>query len=171
MLRQLKDTPKHLRIEVHFKGSRATVSNMVETVRDRPELLLFPDDRKREPTGFTLALTNDMGAKKGKTKGSFVQVAMDQTIGFYREVLQKVDKYVAPAPKLKAEPEPVEEEQPKKVAPPPHLTTDIDGDGLSDRNEKHVYQPDAMADDADGDDVKDHDEIFHPGTDPTLSDN
>lgn len=170
MLRQLKDTPKHLRIEVHFKGSRTTVSNMVETVRDRPELLLFPDDPRREPTAFTLALTNDMGAKKGKTKGSFVQIAMDQTIGFYRDVLQKVDKYVAPAPKLKAEPEPVEEEL-KPKPPPVDTITDTDGDGISDHEERHVYKTDPMSPDTDDDGVSDHDEIFHTGTDPIVHDN
>ena len=64
----------------------------------------MPDDPRREPSAFTLALTRDMGNKRGKTKVSFVQVAMDQTFGSYRDVLQKVDKSVAPAPKLKASP-------------------------------------------------------------------
>jgi hypothetical protein len=174
IMRQLKDTPDDLRIEVHFKGTRTTISNMVEKVRARPELLLLPDDPRREPTAFTLALTRDMGTKRGKTKGSFVQVAMDQTIGFYRDVLQKVDKYVAPAPKLKAEPEPVEDEpkpKPKPKPPPVDTTTDTDGDGLSDHAEVHVYKTDPMTPDTDGDGVSDHDEVFNTGTDPIVHDN
>ncbi|MFV1969080.1 MAG: hypothetical protein ACC628_26970 [Pirellulaceae bacterium] len=171
MMRQLKDTPNDLRIEVHFKGTRTTITNMVEKVRDKPDLLLLPADPRREPTAFTLAVTRDMGNKRGRGQGSFVGVAMDQTIGFYREVLQKVDKYVAPAPKLKAEPEPEDDEKPKRVAPTPDLATDTDGDGLSDHDERHVYQTDPMRADTDGDGVNDHDEIYNTSTDPIVHDN
>ena len=170
MMRQLKDTPNDLRIEVHFKGTRTTITNMVEKVRDKPDLLLLPADPRREPTAFTLAVTRDMGSKRGKGQGSFVKLAMDQTIGFYRDVLQKVDKYVAPAPKLEAEPEPEEDEKPKRVAPTPDPTTDTDGDGLSDHDERHVYQTDPIRTDTDGDGVNDHDEIFNTGTDPNVHD-
>ena len=143
---------------------------MVEKVRDKPDLLLLSADPQREPTAFTLAVTRDMGNKRGKGQGSFVGVAMDQTIGFYREVLQKVDKYVAPAPKLKAEPEPEEDEKPKRVAPTPDPTTDTDGDGLSDHDERHVYQTDPIRADTNGNGVNDHDEIFNTGSDPTVHD-
>ena len=170
MMRQLKDTPNDLRIEVHFKGTRTTITNMVEKVRDKPDLLLLSADPQREPTAFTLAVTRDMGNKRGKGQGSFVGVAMDQTIGFYREVLQKVDKYVAPAPKLKAEPEPEEDEKPKRVEPTPDLTIDTDGNGLSDHDERHIYQTDPIRADTDGDGVNDHDEIFTAGSDPTVDD-
>jgi len=43
-MRQLKDTPNDLRIEVHFKGTRTTITNMVEKVRDKPDLLLLSAD-------------------------------------------------------------------------------------------------------------------------------
>ena len=138
VLKPLKDTPKELRIEVHFKGTRTTISNMMEKVRDRPELLLLPDDPKREPTAFTLAMTRDMGTRRGRTQGSFVRVAMDQTIGFYRDVLQKVDKWVPPAPKLKVSSETEEESSTKVVDPPMDTSADSDGDGLSDHDEVHV---------------------------------
>ena len=171
MMRQLKDTPSDLRIEVHFKGTSTTISNMVEQVREKPDLMLLPADPRRKPTAFTLAVTRDMGSKRGKGQGSFVRVAMDQTIGFYRDVLQKVDKYVAPAPKLKAEPEPVREE-PTPTPPPLDQTTDTDGDGISDHDEVYVYKTDPMTDDTDDDGGSaGHDEIFDTGTDPIVHDN
>ena len=65
---------------------------MVESVRSRPESLLLADDTKREPTAFTLALTRDMGGKRGKSKGSFAAESMEQTLAFYGDVLQKVTR-------------------------------------------------------------------------------
>ena len=111
ILRQLRDTPSDLRIEVHFSNVRATTSDMVESVRSRPESLLLADDTKREPTAFTLALTRDMGGKRGKSKGSFAAESMEQTLAFYGDVLQKVTRWTPPAPKLKKVEEKEEEDE------------------------------------------------------------
>ncbi len=106
ILRQLKDTPSDLRIEVHYPRTRSTTSDMVDIARQRPEVLLLPDDTRREPSGFTIALTRDMGSKRGKTRGSFADETMRQTLDFYGDALQKVNKWTPPAPKLKkVEPE------------------------------------------------------------------
>ena len=101
ILRQLKDTPSDLRVEVHYARTRTTTSGMVDTAKTRPEVLLLPDDTRREPTAFTIAMTGDMGAKRGKTRGSFADDTMRQTLDFYGEALQKVSKWTPPAPKLK----------------------------------------------------------------------
>ena len=126
ILRQLKDTPSDLRIEVHYPRTRTTTSDMVETVRSRPELLLLPDDTRREPTAFTVALTRDMGTKRGKTRGSFVAESMHQTVGFYGDVLQKVSKWTPPAPRLK-KPEPE-----KSPSPAPDQGDDVSGHSIGD---------------------------------------
>jgi hypothetical protein len=61
---------------------------------------------------FTLAVTRDMGTKRGKAYGSFVAESMRQTLGFYGDVLQKVNKWTPPTPKLKKS----QDEQPSPVA-------------------------------------------------------
>lgn len=49
-----------MRIEVHYGGTTTTILNMVETIRSRLDMLLYPEDPRREPSAFTLALTHDM---------------------------------------------------------------------------------------------------------------
>lgn len=72
LLRQLRDAPEDLRIEVSFSKARATRSELLRDCRDDPERLLLEDDPKREPRTFTLALSKPMGRKQGRKEGSFV---------------------------------------------------------------------------------------------------
>lgn len=103
LLRQLKDVPADLRITVHFPRTRATSSLMIDAARERPQDLLLPDDPRKEPQSFGLALSRDMGDKRGKGRGSFVAETLDEVVDFYGEVLQKVQKWTPPPPKLQAE--------------------------------------------------------------------
>jgi hypothetical protein len=61
---------------------------------------LLPEDPKREPTAFDLALTSDMGTKRGTGNGSFVAEAQAQMLNFYGDVVQHVQKWAPKAPKL-----------------------------------------------------------------------
>ena len=104
MLRQLRDAPDDLRIEVAFSGARETTSLLLGSAREYPERLLSPTDRKREPRAITLALTRPMGGKRGKLRGSFVHDTRHQTIEFYRELVQNLRGWRPSPPKLAVEP-------------------------------------------------------------------
>jgi hypothetical protein len=100
ILKQLKDAPSDLRIEVSFNGSRETTSLLVSEAIAAPDRLLSPTDAKREPKAFTLALGRKMGQKRGKVPGSFVGDTKQQTLDFYRDVLQTLQPWTPKAPKL-----------------------------------------------------------------------
>lgn len=118
LLRQLKDVPSDLRITVHFPRTRATSSLMIDAARKRPQDLLLPDDPRKEPQSFGLALSRDMGDKRGKGRGSFVAETLDEVVDFYGEVLQKVRKWTPPPPKLQADKHTeARDESPEPAAP------------------------------------------------------
>lgn len=100
ILRQLKDAPADLRIEVSFASSRETTSLLVSEAQQHPERLLSPTDPKRDPKSFTLALGRKMGQKRGKGPGSFVGDTKQQTLDFYRDILQNLRAWTPKAPKL-----------------------------------------------------------------------
>ncbi len=124
MLRQLRDAPDDLRITVKFARTRATTSALLSAAREDVSVLLLPEDPKREPTAFSLALTSDMGTKRGTGNGSFVAETQAQMLTFYGEVVQHVQKWAPKAPKLS---ETAESESPlggsvlAKNSPPPSL--------------------------------------------------
>jgi hypothetical protein len=102
MLKQLKNAPADLRIEVGFNSTRETTSLLVSEAMASPDKLLSPTDPKREPKAFTLALGRKMGQKRGKGPGSFVGDTKQQTLDFYRDILQTLRAWTPKAPKLPA---------------------------------------------------------------------
>jgi hypothetical protein len=100
LLRQLKDTPGDLRVEVAFAGTRETTSLLLADAREDPKRLLSPTDPRREPRSLTLEASRPLGTKRGKGKGSFVADTRAQTIGFYRDQIQQLTAWRARAPKL-----------------------------------------------------------------------
>lgn len=106
LLRQLADAPGDLRVEAAFPSARQTTSELLSAVRENPDLLLHPQDPKREPKAFTLTLGRPMGSKRGKEEGSFVRETRRQIFDFYRDLVQNLKPWQAKAPKLReAEPE------------------------------------------------------------------
>ena len=105
LLRQLKDVPEDLRIEVRFPRGRHDMSELVSVARSNPSLLLYPGDRKRHPTKLDVALTRDMGTKGGKGRGSFVAETMNQVAELYRRVVQDIHKWAPRALRLSSEPQ------------------------------------------------------------------
>ncbi len=114
LLRQLKQADGGLRIDVRFANTRETASTMLADVVENPELLLSPTDPKRDPRTFRIALTRQMGSKRGKEAGSFARETRQQAIDFYRDVVQDLREWQAPAPKL---PIPKTEEELLEVQP------------------------------------------------------
>lgn len=107
LLRQLKDAPESLRIDVSFGRTREITSRLLGAARGAPESLLSPTDPKREPKSFTIALARDMGIKRGSGRGSFIDECRGQLIDFYRDALQDIQAWTARAPKLPDKPDDV----------------------------------------------------------------
>lgn len=111
LLRQLKEAPDDLRVDVRFARVRATRSELLKDCRRSPELLAMKDEPKREPRTFVVALSKPMGKKDGRKEGSFVAETQSQVTEFYRDLVQGLVPPRIKAPKLKADeeaPEPPE---------------------------------------------------------------
>jgi hypothetical protein len=104
LLRQLNAAPDDLRVDVTFPNARQTTSELLGTIRENPELLLYPQDPTRAPRSFRLTLGRQMGQKRGKEEGSFVRETRLQTFDFYRDLVQNLKPWQARAPKLREEP-------------------------------------------------------------------
>jgi hypothetical protein len=100
LLRQLKDAPDDLRIEAAFPNARFTTAATLGAVRNDPAPLCYPPEPSREPKSFVLARARPMGQKRGRSEGSFVRETSAQTVTFYRDFVQNLRPWQAPAPKL-----------------------------------------------------------------------
>ncbi|NOY56074.1 MAG: hypothetical protein GXP34_08810 [Actinobacteria bacterium] len=109
LLRQLKDAPPDTRIEVKFPHTRDSTSALVADVQKSPETVLLTSDPKKEPKAFVVAVTREMGEKRGKGHGSFVAITRAQVLDFYRDVVQNLTAWQPRPPKL-AEPKEAEKE-------------------------------------------------------------
>jgi hypothetical protein len=100
LLRQLKEAPTDLRIDVRFASTRQTTSELLGDCREHPDRVLLADDQSREPREFVLARTMPMGKKAGLDHGSFAAEIRRQTTDFYRDLVQNLRPPPAHAPKL-----------------------------------------------------------------------
>ncbi len=98
---------------LHVGLARHTTSELLGTIRDDVDKILYPADPRREPRSFTITLGRPMGQKRGKAEGSFVRETRAQTFDFYREIVQHLKAWQARPPKLR------EPEQPIPEAPSP----------------------------------------------------
>lgn len=141
MLGQLKHAPPELRIGTRFVHTSETTACLLEQVRADPTALLSPNDPKREPRLFELALSRPVGKKRGRAGGSFVEDTRRQAVSFYREIVQDLKPWRAPAPKLPEEPSEAGEHEaspdrpsrPEASQPPPTDPTLADSQRLSER--------------------------------------
>ncbi len=108
LIKQLTDAPDDLRVEAAFPNARVTTAALLGSVRKDPTVLFYPPDPQREPRAFVLAHSRPMGQKRGRAEGSFVRETSTQAVEFYRDLLQNLKRWTAPAPKLRAEPESTE---------------------------------------------------------------
>jgi hypothetical protein len=135
ILRQLRDAPVDLRIEVAFANRRETTSLLVGEAREYPQRLLHPSDQKREPRSFAVAMTRPMGLKRGKGPGSFVRETRRQVLEFYGTVIQDLKAWQARPPQLR-EPQ---GDVPRTAQPDPPPFSAVDerdlGEGIAPRDE------------------------------------
>ncbi|GAB2922118.1 TerD family protein [Rhodococcus aerolatus] len=103
VVRQLKDAPPALLVEVAFAGSADSTCEQLKDVRDSVAPLVL--DRTTEVKKFTLTLAAPLGTKRSGVKGGFVSSVVTAVEGFYREVVQPIKPWVPSAPRLPAEPD------------------------------------------------------------------
>jgi hypothetical protein len=112
LLRQLREAPDDLRIDVRFPHLREGRSELLGDCRESPECLLLPSDSKRQPHSFVLARSKAMGRKAGRGDGSFTADTCEQAITFYRDLVQDLRAPQPKAPQLAGEaPQPPEPEE------------------------------------------------------------
>jgi hypothetical protein len=143
LLRQLAGAPDDLRIDAAFPNARQTTSELLGSVRDNPELLLYPQDPARPPRAFILTMARAMGQKRGKAEGSFVRETRAQTFDFYRDLVQRLKPWQARAPKLHEEPAAQDVALTPQPDPPPFVAEQRDVGEAEDpqalpRDEQHV---------------------------------
>jgi hypothetical protein len=130
LLRQLRDAPPALRIDAAFPLIKETTSELLASAHENPDRLLMTADPRREPRTFKVAMSRELGMKRGKTSGSFVYETKQQVADFYRLVVQRLKPWQPGAPKL---PSPPEEGVPEASPRPPDFTaptTREPGEGL-----------------------------------------
>jgi len=111
LLRQLKNAPDTLRIEakaVHARGAGAT--DLLKNVRENPALLVA--DPTKALKSFQVALTAPMGSKRGRGRASFIDGVLDAVDAFYVQVLQQLKAWSTAPPRLRADVDTVQDEQP-----------------------------------------------------------
>jgi hypothetical protein len=103
LLRQLRDASDDLLIEAAFPNARATTVAQLGEVREDPAALYYPADLKREPRSFIVTRAKPMGQKRGRAEGSFVRETSAQAVEFYRDIVQELKTWQAPAPRLRSD--------------------------------------------------------------------
>lgn len=127
ILRQLRQAPDDLRVEVRFERTSKTMSALLGEVRDDAKSLLLPDDTKRPPREFRLSLSRSMGMKRDSKPGSFIAETRQQAIDFYRELVQNLVEWQPQAPKMR---DSAKAAGPSATGEP---TSDADGDAGAER--------------------------------------
>ncbi len=118
LLRQLDDAPDDLKIEVTYPSARGTIPATLAQAKEDPARLLYEPDPKRDPRSFTLTYSRPMGQKRGHAEGSFVRETSSQAVAFYRDLVQNLKPWQAPAPKIReAEVAPEAEEHEPSIVP------------------------------------------------------
>lgn len=100
LVRQLKDAPDSVRIEAFNAHSRSSAAaELLSTVRENPTSLVL--DPSRELRTFRVASTNNLGTKRGRGRGSFIDSVLNAVDAFYADVLGSLRAWSATPPKLR----------------------------------------------------------------------
>lgn len=122
LLRQLRNAPSELRIDVAFFHTRSTSSELLVRAIENPKVLLPESDRV--PRSFALTLASEVGTKRRSGMGSFISDMAALLDRFYRDIVQDLKAWTPPAPQLQPaierhEPRETEEESMLEEPSPP----------------------------------------------------
>jgi hypothetical protein len=96
-----------VRVEAFLANARGDgAAELLSVVREHPAVLIT--DPKRELRSFRVAMTAQMGSKRGRGRGTFIDSVLDLVDTFYGDVVQNVKAWSAAPPRMReAEPEPI----------------------------------------------------------------
>jgi hypothetical protein len=100
VVRQLKNAPDHTRVEAfvnHGRGSSA--AELLSKVREDPTALVV--DPTKELKSFRVATSANLGSKRGRGRGAFIDSVLAAVDGFYADVLGSLRTWSAAPPKLR----------------------------------------------------------------------
>ena len=100
LLRQLKAARDAARVEsfvAHGRG--AAMAELLGAIRDNSAVLV--DDSGREIRSFRVATTGNLGSKRGRGRGAFIDSVLSAVDGFYADVLGSLRAWSAAPPKLR----------------------------------------------------------------------
>jgi hypothetical protein len=100
LLRQLKEAPGDLRVDVLFERAQRTQGTTLAKAHKDAELLRFSEDRLRPPRRFTISATRPMGRGSGRGRRAFVDATIGLATGFYRDTLQGIRAWQPSPPRL-----------------------------------------------------------------------
>lgn len=110
LIRQLKNAPDTTRIECMTAHSRGSSSaELLRAVRENPGLLV--SDPAKEIRSFRVALTSQLGTKRGRGRGAFIDSVLTAVDAFYANVLGDLKTWSATPPKLRPESPAVSDER------------------------------------------------------------
>jgi len=101
LIRQLKNAPETLRVEAfanHARGS--STAELLRNVRENPACLVA--DASRELRSFRIATTTQLGTKRSRGRGAFIDSVINSVNTFYADVLESLRPWAAAPPKLRA---------------------------------------------------------------------
>jgi stress response protein SCP2 len=98
MLRQLKEAPDDLTVEVTFAGRCETTCERLKDVRDNSAALLI--DHAGDVVAFTVTRTTPMGTKRSGVRGAFVPSVTSAAETYYADVVQPLRAWTPPAPTM-----------------------------------------------------------------------
>lgn len=106
LLRQLKNAPGDVRVDVAFLWARDTSSDFLSNVIEDPKRVLA--GANRQPRSFTLTQSKTIGTKRKTGEGSFIGDISALVDFFYRDVVQDLKAWTEPAPQLPRDEAPAE---------------------------------------------------------------
>lgn len=106
LTKQLPNAPDNARVDATFAGVRGGTSRKLSEIREDPRAMLS-GDKNRPPRTFTVAVTTNMGTKRGGTEG-FIGQTTKLTLDFYRNVVQSLKAWTAAPAKLPGKDKPVD---------------------------------------------------------------
>lgn len=108
LVRQLKDAPGDVLVDVAFTGRTTTTCEPLSRVREDPGVLV--PERGVDVASFTLTRSTPMGTKRSGTRGAFIPSVVEAAEGFHATVVQPLRAWVPPVPQTVQDGVPAEPE-------------------------------------------------------------
>jgi hypothetical protein len=149
LLRQLKNAPESVRVEAFVAFARgAGAASLLREVREDAAALI--QDPKKDIRSFRIALSAQLGTKRGRGRGGAIDSVLDAVDVFYGEVLQHLKAWTAAPPKMREVAELPDDRKPALVStalssqdgvePVDELSTGEERDGVMDENDAVVLK-------------------------------